>query len=78
MKTALIGYTGFVGSNLANQFNFDYKYKNAYKKSGFTLNTKLKEEYGNDFNSKNPTIAVDRRGIEIAGLIFDIYHKNLK
>ena len=36
MKTALIGYTGFVGSNLINQFHFDdlYNSKNIEKIAG--------------------------------------------
>lgn len=73
-----LGNLTLLAKDTVNNESFDYKYKEAYSVSNFSLNQTLSKDYGPLFNSKNPSVAVIKRGREIAKSIYKIYSNKLK
>ncbi len=62
----------------AGHKNFDEKERSAYSKSRFTVNNKLKDEWGEKFNSPNPLVeAINPRGLLIGRVVYNTYYTNL-
>lgn len=72
-----IGNLTLLKEDLVGNEDFDFKYKEAYSQSIFQDNKKLKDEYGELFNSANPAEAVRNRSKMMAEKIFDIYIKTI-